>query len=89
MTGEVVMGTGFLSTINASIADFSGGQSGEYADKISAAQEYAKNKMLDKVVNMSNVTGIVGVKFDYITFRNDMIGIIVNGTAVDIEKKED
>ena len=29
---------------------------------------------------------VIGVDFDYLTFSNNMIGVVANGTAVNIEK---
>lgn len=87
ISGQVVLGTGFLSEFTASFSDFFGVQSDKFAMKL----EQAKNAALDKLVKKSDIKGgnaIIGVDFDYITFHGNMIGVVANGTCVVIEKEE-
>ena len=46
------------------------------------------NKYYLRKVNCIDKGGnaIIGIDFDYITFSNNMIGVVANGTAVRIEK---
>jgi len=88
VSGQSVLGTGFLSEFTASFADFFGEESNKFANKL----EMAKNAALERLVCESNKKGsnaIIGVDFDYITFHNNMIGVVANGTSVVIEKTED
>lgn len=85
VSGEVVLGTGFLSEFSASISDLFGSVSEEFSAKMVKAKEIATLKM----TNLSASKGgnaIIGVDFDYTTFGNNMIAVSANGTSVVIEK---
>ena len=85
VSGEVVLGTGFLSEFSASISDLFGSVSEEFSAKMVKAKEIATLKM----TNLSASKGgnaIIGVDFDYTTFGNNMIAVSANGTSVEIEK---
>lgn len=85
VSGEVVMGTGFLSEFSASINDFLGSTSAEFSEKIVKAREMALSKMINASVAKGG-NAIIGVDFDYTTFGNNMIAVSANGTSVVIEK---
>lgn len=85
-SGQVVLGTGFLSEFSASFADFFGEESNRFAEKL----ETAKNAATKKLILKSHEKGgnaLIGIDFDYINFYGNMIGVIANGTSVIIEKK--
>lgn len=87
ISGQVVLGTGFLSEFTASFADFFGVESDKFANKLEAA----KNAALEKLIMKSDKDGgnaIIGVDFDYITFHGNMIGVVANGTSVVIEEEK-
>lgn len=84
VSGSVVLGTGFLSEFNAGVSDFLGAKSNKFADKIDTAKDAAYDKMVEKAMD-ADANAIIGIDFDYITFENNMIGVVVNGTAVVIE----
>ena len=87
ISGETVLGAGFLSEFSASFSDILGDESSAFTDKLEAA----KNTALDKLSVKSMEKGgnaIIGIDFDYITFSNNMIGVVANGTSVVIEKIE-
>lgn len=85
VSGEVVLGTGFLSEFSASFSDFFGSESNKFADKIIDAKEAAKKKLVNNVINAGG-NAVIGVDFDYIMFGNNMIGVSVNGTAVVVRR---
>lgn len=85
ISGSTVLGTGFLSEFNAGVSDFFGIKADSFADKLEDAKEYAYDTMLSKAI-AAGANAIIGVDFDYITFQNNMIGVVANGTAVVIEK---
>ena len=87
VNGQVVLGTGFLSELNASFADFCGSQSDKFADKLEKAKGAAMRRMVEKAVKQGG-NAIIGIDFDYITFSNNMVGVVANGTAVVIEKQD-
>ncbi len=87
VSGQVVLGTGFLSEFTASFADFFGEESYKFADKLEQAKNAAMKKLIDKSIEKGG-NALIGVDFDYITFRNNMIGVVANGTSVRIKKEE-
>ena len=84
ISGSTVLGTGFLSEFSASISDFLGESSAAFAKKLESAKESAYDTMLSKAI-VAGANAIIGVDFDYITFSNNMMGVVANGTAVVIE----
>lgn len=85
VSGEVVLGTGFLSEFSASFSDFLGTKSGAFASKLEEAKNTALNRMMQRSAEQGG-NAIIGVDFDYITFSNNIIGVVANGTSVLIEK---
>lgn len=83
--GEVVMGTGFLSELSASVNDFFGTTSGTFEGKLSLAKQKAQEQMIIKAMALG-ANALIGIDFDITTFANNMIGISGNATAVIIEK---
>lgn len=87
VSGESVLGTGFMSELSASVADILGEASTSFSGKMRRAKNLAiQNLVANAVVAGGNA--IVSVDFDYITFGNNMIGVSANGTAVTVQKKD-
>ena len=84
-SGQVVLGTGFLSEFTAEFADFFGVNSNRFADKLESAKNAAVQRLINKSVSLGG-NAIIGLDFDYIVFSNNMIGVVANGTSVIIEK---
>lgn len=84
ISGQVVLGTGFLSELTASFSDFFGTESNAFSDKLEKAKDAAMEKLIEKSISVGG-NGIIGVDFDYIMFGNNMVGVIANGTSVIIE----
>lgn len=84
-SGQVVLGTGFLSEFTAEFADFFGVGSNKFADKLESAKNAAIQRLINKSVSLGG-NAIIGLDFDYIVFANNMIGVVANGTSVIIEK---
>lgn len=87
ISGEVVLGTSFLSEFSASLSDLLGSQSWAFADKLDTAKKAAIDKLTYKSAEKGG-NAVIGIDFDYITFANNMIGVVANGTSVVIEKIE-
>lgn len=85
ISGQVVLGTGFLSEFSASFSDFFGMEANFFSDKLEKAKNAAKERLIEKSV-LSGGNAIIGVDFDYIMFSYNMIGVIANGTSVIIEE---
>ncbi|MCI8416884.1 MAG: YbjQ family protein [Lachnospiraceae bacterium] len=88
VSGEVVLGTGFLSEISASVSDLFGGQDELFAEKMMVAKQAAMDMLRKNAVNIGG-NAIIGVDFDYLTFKNNMIAVSANGTSVIIEKNSE
>ena len=88
VSGEVVLGTGFLSEFTASFSDLFGTQTKGFAQKM----RYVKEAALDQLIKNAAIAGgnaIIGVDFDYITFSSNMIGVSANGTAVEVVRRKE
>lgn len=86
VSGEVVLGTGFFSSMESSWADMLGQESSAYKDKIDIAQDEALKRTMKEATN-KGANAIVGVKMDIESFYADKICILVTGTAVVVEKE--
>ena len=84
ISGQVVLGIGFLSEFTASLSDFFGTESKAFSDKLEEAKDAAMRKLIEKSVSVGG-NAVIGVDFDYIVFGNNMIGVVANGTSVIIE----
>ncbi|MCI8484641.1 MAG: heavy metal-binding domain-containing protein [Lachnospiraceae bacterium] len=85
ISGECVLGTGFISELGASLSDLTGTKSELFSVKLKDAKNHALFN-LQKECYMIDANAIIGVDFDYVTFTNNMIGVIASGTAVTVEK---
>lgn len=85
-SGECVLGTGFFSSLDASISDLFGINSTSYSSKLKQAREAATNMLIQNAAALG-ADGIIGLDIDYTTFSSDIMGVIANGTAVKFEHK--
>ena len=83
-SGECVLGTGFFSSLDASISDLFGINSTSYSSKLKQAREAATNMLIQNAAALG-ADGIIGLDIDYTTFSSDIMGVIANGTAVTIK----
>lgn len=84
ISGETVLGTGFLSEISASFSDFFGAQSAAFSAKLEKAKDASMQKVFEKADSMG-ANALIGVNFNYIKFSGNLIGVIANATAVIVE----
>jgi uncharacterized protein YbjQ (UPF0145 family) len=85
ISGEVVLGTGFISNMAASFSDFFGMESNQYAEKIEDAKQAALHKLIKKSIDKGD-NGLIGIDFDIIVFSSNMIGVSANATSVKVVK---
>ena len=85
ISGECVLGTGFLSEIDASISDLTVAKSMKFSNKLKEAKNHALLKLKESCY-LQGGNAIIGIDFDYITFASNMIGVVANGTAVIVER---
>ncbi|MBR5287023.1 MAG: heavy metal-binding domain-containing protein [Clostridia bacterium] len=81
----VIQGTGWLSELSADINDILGSESNTFAKKLRMCRESALEKIKRAAIE-KNANALVSVDFETMTLRNNMIGVMVSGTAVRIEK---
>lgn len=55
--------------------------------QLSNSRDLAVDKLKRKSAELGG-NAIIGVDFDYITFSNNMIGVVANGTSVIIESAQ-
>lgn len=84
-SGESALGTGFISSFEASISDVLGRDSSLYSDKLSMAGQNALN-VLQSNAKIAGGNAIIGVDIKMASFSADIIGIIATGTVVRISK---
>ncbi len=87
ISAEVVLGTGFFSGFNASLADTFGMEADMYGTKIDQAQAECQKRAMRQAIQRGG-NAIVGTRMELESFTNDLIAVIVSGTVVRIEKKE-
>ncbi len=84
-SGECAMGTGFLSSFGANLADFLGKNSSLYESKLNKAREHALKQLIASASSLG-ADGIIAIEMNYTVFSADIMGVTANGTAVKIEK---
>lgn len=87
-SGECALGTGFLSSLDAGLADIFGSNSSVYEEKLSKAKLEAISELKNLAVK-HGANAIIGIDVNYTTFSADIMGVVANGTAVKIEKISD
>lgn len=84
-SGEAALGTGFLSSLGAGLADFLGQNSSMYADKLNTARDIALGFLVEHAEQLG-ANAIISVHFEYTSFSSDIMGVTANGTAVKVER---
>lgn len=87
-SGEAALGTGFLSSLGASLADFLGTNSSMYEEKLNAARNIALDNLIEHA-RSCGANAIIAVQIEYTAFSADIMGVTANGTAVRIEEKNE
>lgn len=85
ISGQVVLGTGFLSEFTATFSDFFGVKANLFSGKLEKAKDAAMEHLIEKSLSIGG-NAVIGVDFDYIMFQGNMIGVVANGTSVIVEK---
>lgn len=84
-SGECAIGTGFLSSVGASIADILGKNSFMYEEKLNKARDVVLDNLKSDAARFG-ANAIIAVDIDYTVFSADIIGVTASGTAVKIKK---
>lgn len=86
VSGDSVLGTGFLSELSVSAADWLGNESNRFSEKIEQAREKAMYKMLVKADKLG-ANAIIAVSYSYSNFSGNVVGVFATGTAVVVSKQ--
>lgn len=85
-SGSTVLGTGIFSELNAVGSDFFGTESDTFSNKLEQARNSSINKMINNAIQQGG-NALIGVSFEYVNFSSNMIGVVANGTVVEIIEK--
>lgn len=88
VSGESVLGTGFISSMDASVSDLLGAESAAFIQKLAEARKMAKKRAVGNCFSAGG-NALIGIDIEYTMFGGNMIGVIVTGTSVTIEKIEE
>ncbi|WP_270504407.1 YbjQ family protein [Paraclostridium sordellii] len=84
-SAEVIVGTSIIKDFRASFSDFFGNRSGAYESSLSNAKKEAFEILKFKAACLEG-NGIIGIDIDYMEIGENMLGVIVGGTIVRLEK---
>lgn len=87
INSEVVLGTGFLSELNAKVTDMLGSTSEKFEEKLQEAKKLAIQRIIDSAIQI-NSNAIIGFRFEMFSFSNNIITVSAYGTAVKVLKDE-
>ena len=85
ISSETALGLGFIKSIAASVANFTGVESESLNNRLSSAKEASLSDLKKQAVALK-ANAIIGMSLDYAMFGDSMVAVIVAGTAVKIEK---
>lgn len=85
VSGNVVLGTGFKAENDLAKSNWFGDESSVFSEKLDDARDSAIKKMINKAIDM-NCNAIVALQFNYMKLSSNTIVVVVNGTAVVVEK---
>ncbi len=82
---EIVAGTGMFSEFGGDVADFFGARSGAFEQKLQEAKRTALDKLRYRAYELGG-NAVIGVVLDYTEFSGNRIGLIANGTIVEVAR---
>jgi uncharacterized protein YbjQ (UPF0145 family) len=80
---EIVIGTGMWSEFTGGIADLLGARTTAFEEKMQNAKVMALQK-LQLLAAEKGANAVIGIDLDYTEFSGNRIGVIANGTLVEI-----
>ncbi|MHC1781156.1 MAG: heavy metal-binding domain-containing protein [Anaerolineaceae bacterium] len=81
VSSEVVLGTGLLSELNGEVADLFGTRSSKFQQKLEQARNAAHEELRIKTLRLGGDM-VIGIVFNYMNLRGNIIMVSANGTAV-------
>ncbi len=86
VSGHVVIGPGFFSSFNATMADWTGSEADIYTDKLDTAQIVAQKRAIQKAIQLGG-NALIAIDIEHTTFFRDLMGVVVTGTSVKVHKE--
>ena len=84
INADVIIGTGMFAETAARISDIAGSSSGVLEEKLMNARIEAMRK-LENRVNILGGNAVIGISFNIYSYGNNMLGVSVNGTCVEVK----
>lgn len=81
---EIVIGTGVISEFTSAITDIFGERATAFERKLADAKQAALHR-LQTIAFQKGANAVVGVDIDYTEFASNRIGVVVNGTLVNLQ----
>lgn len=81
---EIVIGTGIFSELTGEVSDFLGTRSTTFEKKLHTAKQTAFKKLKYEAFTKGE-DALLGIDIDYTEFSGNRVGLIVNGTIVEVE----
>jgi uncharacterized protein YbjQ (UPF0145 family) len=82
---EIVAGTGMFSEFGGDLADFFGTRATAFEQKLRKAKRTALDKLRYRAFELGG-NAVVGIDLDYTEFSGNRIGLIANGTIVQVAR---
>ena len=83
---EIVAGTGMFSEFGGDVADFFGARSTAFEQKLQKAKRTALDKLKYRAFEKGG-NAVIGIDLDYTEFSGNRIGLIANGTIVEVARR--
>jgi len=80
---EIVIGTGMFSEFSGDVSDFFGARATKFEKKLLTAKKAAFTKLKLQAFSQGG-NAVIGVDIDYTEFTKNRIGVIANGTIVEV-----
>jgi uncharacterized protein YbjQ (UPF0145 family) len=84
ISGEMVIGTGLFSELEANWADITDGESVAFKGKLVESKKFALQRLRGAALALG-ANAVVGVDLEYTTLSGNKIAVVASGTAVKME----
>ena len=83
---EIIAGTGVFSEFGGDVSDFFGARSTAFEQKLQKAKRTALDKLRYRAFELGG-NAVIGIDLDYTEFSGNRIGLIANGTIVEVARR--
>lgn len=86
ISSEAVLGMGLFKGFSASISNVAGSESKSLKSNLTRAKNLANKEIKEQAARLG-ANAIIGIDIDYTTFGGELLGVIMSGTAVKVNKQ--